>query len=177
MVLTLAAIIMNAFLIFSWWGTTAFCVNQIALTDPAMTKQLETLQKSYQNATTDFPQTEADVQKSLDAMAPVLVQIDWFKVALITSGLAFCVLGFFTARWLESADWLGALPVLAIVSGQNPSMLALNLAERGISSARLSWGQHALLLGLQIVCVYLFGYLGLRLKKKRVSAELPENSV
>ena len=162
---------MNAFLIFSWWGAAAYEVNEIAQSDPALTKRLEELQKKYSDP--DFQQNETEVQRSLEAMTPILSKVDWFRVAVVTSVFDFCLLGFFAARWLNNTDWLGALPVFAVLSGQNPAILPMSLAERGISGARLTPAQQVGLLAMQIVCVYTVGYLGLRLKQRRNPGVIP----
>ena len=173
MVLLVAAIAMNAFLIFSWWLTTAYSVNEIAMADPQLAKRLEELQKNYSSS--EFQQNETEVQRSLEAMTPILVKVDWFKVATFTSVFDFCLIGFFAARWLNSTDWIGALPVLAVISGQNPAILSVALAERGVSGARLSLGQQVSLLAIQMICVCACGYLGLYLKTRKSAQITPDS--
>ena len=160
-ILTLTAVIMHTTMALVWWSVGAAFVAHLATGDPSIARSLEEVSKKYD------ARDEDEARKYLQTLAPVFERIDWFVVSVLSSLMAFSVLGFFCCRLSGSMDYLGILPVLSILSGQNPAILSVALAERGMSAASLGFGQQVALLALQVTTVYLFGSMGTFLHRRR----------
>ena len=157
---------MHVFLLVAWVSVASLFAARISSVDPAFAKQIEATDKVLQSLGSQQSQPgEAEIQKTIESLAPILARLDLFGVGMCVSLMVFTLLGFLVARWLNSTDWLGIMPIFALISGTSPSTICISLASQGVPSAALSPIQHGLLLGIQLICVYACGALGLRLKQ------------
>lgn len=147
-----------------WFSVLMVMVSQVTSADPAL-KQI--YMKVQQQASTSLNPSQSETERFLDTMMPIFQQIPWEVVVIGSSVLGFAVLGFAYGRVSGSTDYLGVLPALALLSGQNPITMAMMVADRGIVGADFSmFGQVGLLL-LQLLVLYLAGALGARLRRGR----------
>jgi hypothetical protein len=162
--LSLVGLTMQFGLGLVWFSVLMVFVSQVTSADPAL-KQIYL--KVQQQAATSLSPSQSETERFLDNMLPIFQQVPWPTVAVVSSLLGFVVLGFLYGRISGSVDFLGALPVLALLSGQNPITMAMMVADRGIEGAHFGWlGQIAMLV-LQLITIYIGGWLGARLWKPR----------
>jgi hypothetical protein len=101
-------------------------------------------------------------------MAPIFTRMNWFSVTVVSSILGFSLVGFLYVRLSGKLEWAGALPLLALLGGQSPSMVSIALAQHGVTSAQLSFPEQAAVLAIQVLTVYGCGALGWRLRRRRM---------
>lgn len=159
--LSIVAMLMQLGLGLAWLASVSLAMGQLTAQRPEFQKILEQVQK--QQSLTPLTPSSSDAERLLDVMMPIFSQLDWAAIALFCSFFSFGILGFAYARLTGSIDYLGCLPVLALLSGQNPITLALALKGQGVEQASFSHPFEAGLLALQLACVYGFGMLGQRL--------------
>lgn len=165
---------MNTFLILAWGGAAFLSLGISASHDPVLAEQLKKLEstsKTDQGYSLEIQQNETEAQKTIDTLAPLLTRVNWFPVCLASSFFAFAFLGFCVAQLMNSSDWLGILPLLAILSSSSPPLLCSSLASHGITTAALSPIENIVVVAAQIVAVYGVGALGLNLKNRRLARQ------
>ena len=159
--LSIVAMIMQLGLGLAWLASVSLAMGQLTARRPELQKIFEQVQQ--QQSLTPLTPSSSDAERMLDVMMPIFSQLHWPSIALFCSFFSFGILGFAYARLTGSIDYLGCLPVLALLSGQNPITLALALKGQGVEQAAFSHPFEAALLVLQLACVYGFGLLGQRL--------------
>lgn len=173
--LFVANIVINFLVFMSWWVVMCFQLSPIAESDPALKTQWEKINKGMSS---DWSlQSEADADAFLVSLAPLLRHVDWANVAVITS-LVFLPVGFLTAAWMEDgqggSDWAPALPVIALISGQNPANLGASLAARGVPSADLSVIWQGGILAQQMLLVVVGAYIYQRRRDQKIKTLLAQ---
>ena len=159
--LSVVAMLMQLGLGLAWLATVSLAMGQLTARRPELQQILEQVQK--QQSLTPLTPSSSDAERMLEVMMPIFSQLDWPAIALFCSFFSFGMLGFAYARLSGSIDYLGCLPVLALLSGQNPITLALALTGQGVTQAAFSHPFELGLLALQLVSVYAFGLFGQRL--------------
>lgn len=163
--LSVLAMLMQLGLGLAWLASVSLAMGQLTTRQPGLQKILEQVQK--QQSLTPLTPSSSDAERMLEIMMPIFSQLDWPSIALFCSFFSFGILGFAYARLTDSIDYLGCLPVLALLSGQNPITLALTLKAQGVAQAAFSHPFELALLAFQLVCVYGFGLLGQRLYQRK----------
>ncbi len=125
--------------------------------DPTFAQRYEQVRKLYE-PDTSAAATEADLQRWGEAMQPLFEPVDWFRVALISSVMAFSLVGFMAGRLRLDPRWLCALPLATMLSGPNPVVLPTFLENQGMPGEHLELWQQVLVFGLQMAVVYLVAW-------------------
>ncbi len=159
--LSIIALIMQLGLGLAWLASVSLAMGQLTAQRPELQTIFEQVQK--QQSLTPLTPSSSDAERMLDVMMPIFSQLNWPSIAIFCSFFSFGILGFAYARMTGSIDYLGCLPVLALLSGQNPITLALALKGQGVEQATFSHPFELALLLLQLAAVYGFGLLGQRL--------------
>ncbi|MFN8608347.1 MAG: hypothetical protein U0931_12495 [Vulcanimicrobiota bacterium] len=166
--LSILALLMQMGLGVAWLATLSVNIGQLTVKHPELQKIFEQVQA--QQSLTPLTPSSSDAERILEAMMPIFSQLDWHGIALFCSFFSFGMLGFAYARITGSIDYLGCLPVLALLSGQNPIILALEMSQQGVVQAAFSHPFELGLLALQLASVYGFGLLGQRLYQRNAPA-------
>lgn len=166
--LSILALLMQLGLGIAWLATISVNIGQLTVKHPELQKIFDQVQT--QQSLTPLTPSSSDAERMLDAMMPIFSQLDWQAIALFCSFFSFGILGFAYARLTGSIDYLGCLPVLALLSGQNPITLALEMSRQGVAQATFSHPFELGLLALQLASVYGFGILGQRLYLRKMPA-------
>lgn len=165
---SILALVMQFGLSLSWLATISVAISQLTVKQPELQKLLEQLQS--QSTLTPLTPGSSDTERMLQTMMPVLSQLNWPIIALACSFFSFGILGFAYARLTGQTDYLGGLPLLALISGQNPITLALDMARQGVSQATLNHFFEAGLLLVQLITIYTFALLGQKLYNRKLPA-------
>ena len=169
--LSILALLMQLGLGLAWLATISINIGQLTTKRPDLQKIFQQVQSQQSLAPLTAGSSDAD--RLFEAMAPIFSQLDWPAIALFSSFFSFGMLGFAYARFTGSLDYLGCLPVLALLSGQNPIVLAMVFAQQGVSQARFSHPFELGLLVFQLLCVYGFAVLGVRLYQQKTPPSPP----
>ncbi len=100
--------------VYLLWAFVGGIDAQIAmLADPTLQAQVEEATRVHQGS-------EEWVLEVLRIVAP---RMHWPAVALVTSLMAFPLLGWLLGRFADDPSWAGVLPMVDLLSGLNPVML------------------------------------------------------
>ena len=165
--LAICGMLMQVGLGVAWLATVLVAVSHLTVNRPELRKLY--LQVQQQQISPLTP-SSSDAERFFETMAPIFSQLNWPLIALISSVLSFSVLGFVYARMTGTTDYLGLLPVLGLLSGQNPVTMAMAFAEQGVTQARFSHWLEVLLLLAQLLSLYLCGWLGCWLRQRKQSS-------
>lgn len=103
--------------VYLLWAVLGGVDSQIVmLSDPALQAQVEAAAKAHQGS-------EQWVVEVLKVMGP---RMHWPALALVTSLLAFPLLGWLLGRFADDPTWAGILPLVDLLSGLNPIMIGQN---------------------------------------------------
>jgi len=169
--LSILALLMQLGLGLAWLATISLNIGQLTSRRPDLQKIF--LQVQSEQSLSPLTAGSTDAERLFEAMAPIFSQLNWPAIALFSSFFAFGMLGFAYARLTGSLDYLGCLPVLALLSGQNPITLAMVFAQQGVPQASFSHLFELGLLVLQMFSVYAFAALGVRLYRQKTPPSPP----
>lgn len=100
--------------VYLLWALLGGVDSQVALAlHPELAGQVEAAVKAHQGS-------EQWVVEVLKIMSP---HMHWAAVALVTSLIAFPLLGWLLGRYAEDPSWAGVLPLVDLLSGLNPAMI------------------------------------------------------
>ena len=160
------SLVMNSTLILVYESVVTYFARRVAASSPELTTLLNTTIERFNSDSETFRTNETTLRDFLDQLSPISSQIDWFLVTLVSSLVAFSLLGFLYVRVTGRLDWAAAFPLVSILMGQNPNRLSLTLAEHGVQGAELSFPRQALVLAAQLLAVLLWGALARSLYRR-----------
>ncbi len=126
-------------------------------------EQLTKILDIYQIDSTSFSPVDlpdSSVREQIKYIAPVLVKIDWSKVAILASLLTFPLLGFLCGRFKADPAWAGVLPLGSIFTGSNPLLFPSVLEMQGVKEVHISLLGQIGIFTLQMLLVYAFALYG-----------------
>jgi len=169
--LSAVGILMQLGLSFAWFACVVIVVSHLTAGDPELQKIY--LKVQQHQSLTGLTPSGSDADRFFEEMRPILSQVPWLAVGCVASLFSFGVLGFLYARLSGTIDYVGMLPVLAILTGQNPLNLTLMVQERGIREAQLGWGAQFLMLLLQVLAAFGGAQLGAWIRQRRQRPKQP----
>lgn len=167
--LGITGLLMQVGIYLVWLCFMLVSVSQLTARHPELAKLFEQVNKQQSALTV----SSSDAERYFETMAPIFSQLPWPLIAVLTSLVAFVGLGYFFGRTTGSTDYLGLLPIMGLLSGQNPITLAMVFAEQGVSQARFPHWLEALLLLIQLISLYGGGLLGSRVHLRKAAAGPP----
>lgn len=128
---------------------------------PEALQALERVQEIYGQDRTTWGWTAESPgqQATVEALRPVLRDLDWMAVALIASLVVYPLAGYLCGRFSGRPDWAGALPLLGLATRANPVTMPLELL--GVPGG-LSLGEQVVVVVVQVVAVHLAAEQGAR---------------
>jgi hypothetical protein len=154
----------------AWMATVLMSVSHLTVRRPALR---EVYLKVQQKQMSPLTPSSSDAERFFESMAPIFSQLHWPLIAVVSSVLSFAVLGFLYARITGTTDYLGLLPVLGLLSGQNPITMAMAFAEQGVTQARFSHPLELVILLTQLLTLYAFGALGCWFHRRKQASRPP----
>ncbi len=156
---------------FAWFACVVIVVSHLTAGDPELQKIY--LKVQQHQTLTGLTPSGSDADRFFEEMRPILSQVPWLAVGCVASLFSFGALGFLYARLSGTMDYVGMLPVLAILTGQNPLNLTLMVHERGIREAQLGWGPQFLMLLLQVLAAFGGAQVGAWIRQRRRGPKQP----
>lgn len=135
----------------------------VAMGDARLVAAYEAAQKGVDF--TAVAQFSSDSDAFFSRLDPVFEQLDFRVVGLLSSSLAFLLLGFLLNRMFKARNRLGWLVIASILLGINPVLAAQGLATRGVQSATLPWIWQGLLVILQVCSLEAGAALSQRMRR------------
>ncbi len=158
-----AALLPAWFLVEVTWGATMGVTAGLkALKDPELRQEVLGILQSEGDGTAGMSDLSPEARHELSQLVLERVgsQVNVFAVTLLVGAVAFAVSGFVCGRFTGRLAWVGLVPAV--------SLLRFNPLVRFALARRLvAWQVVAVLISQFTVC-YLFGWLGVRLKGRRV---------
>ena len=166
--LGICGMLMQLGLGMTWLATVLVAVSQITAGNPELRKIYLKVQEQ-QNLSPLSP-SSSDAERFFETMGPIFAQLNWPVIALISGLISFGLLGFAYGRITGTTDYLGILPALGLLSGQNPITMAMAFADQGVKLAHFSHPLEAALLLSQLVGLYLGGAIGVWFYRRKQTA-------
>lgn len=148
-----------------WGGVNGVMVAGRIATEPGFGKEIMKIigtQPQDKNFWSKLPPEKKDKIKTL--LKQKFKQINWLPVHLIANGLTFSILGFIAGYILRSFAFSGIIPLALLFL----TLRVLNCPDFMVNNRAITTG---IGISVQIVSVYLFSYLGYRLKKRSYKSE------
>lgn len=128
-VLTIYAVagLMMLFLVpAAWIGVSGAFVMALVEDRPEVRAEMNRVWDLYRTDPFDLGSLDPDSPRMValrQVHEPIMAEVDWFLVALAVSLLVLPLLGYFCGRYSGEPAWAGALPILGLLTSNNPATL------------------------------------------------------
>jgi len=166
------SLILGGYFLFSavWGGVNGLMVAGRIAIEPGFDKEIMKImgtQPQEKDFWEKLPQQTKNEIKAL--LKQRFRQINWLPVHLIVNVLTFSVLGFIAGYLLKNFAFSGIIPLTLSFE----ALPVLNCPDFMVTSRATT---HIIGISAQIASVYLFSYLGYRLKERKIAKKATENT-